>query len=598
MRTAAILLRVSTEQQSMESQKVEVLKAVTREGFEVPEKYVFGQKITGRDNVRKEDRQSIKDLKAACLEGEIEAIFICEVSRLSRNSIAGRLYVQEFTDMNIPIYFNDVSMWTLDKDTKIASPSAAYISMFFDIAATELSTFKSRSMRGRKQNARTGLVTGGYLKYGYKKEPITKKLVINEEEADFVRDLCTKYATGEYSIRRLTIYANSTNTPTRYQKDSKKVNYSTKGGITRKISSITWTTTTIRSMLSESIYIGKRMFGDEVQEVPAIISEDLFNEVQARLKSNPKYLEKSKHTHLLQKILHCGVCNGLYFGSYKERSNAYLCSAYTRAAINCNNTSLNYERAESIIWDYVKNQTYFFKQINEEEKIRLIEIQTTKRENLVVDKQNYEVLKNKESIKIKNLVNLVVSGTFIEEDIAEQRKVIDSNIKSYTTEIDKIDEELRLINNRINNISNQNLTGIAILNIESDRKLMKEKIKEVIDRIFVFKLNERIALLQVHYLDKIYNILYNYRKQADRYYFIENDVATFNNPKSANQLNLPVDLLAKLPEFTVTSSNNNVFDGDVFGDYSGVDLIRILEKNNQYRDYDKFEKIIPQKLNV
>ena len=117
MKTASILLRVSTYQQDMESQKNDLLPVIKNLGYEVPEKYIFGQKITGRDDVRKEERQSLKDLKKACETGEIKAVFISEVSRLSRDSISGRLYLRDFIEMKIPLFFKDISMWTLNPET-------------------------------------------------------------------------------------------------------------------------------------------------------------------------------------------------------------------------------------------------------------------------------------------------------------------------------------------------------------------------------------------------------------------------------------------------------------------------------------------------
>lgn len=595
MKTAAILLRVSTEQQDLESQKSDLLPVVNNLGYEVPEEYIFGQKITGRDNVKKEDRKSIKGLKEACRTGNIKAIFIWEVSRLSRNSIAGRQFVEDFNEMKIPIYFKDRGIWTLDPVTLIEDPnSKMIIGLYFDIAASELRTFKSRSLRGRKQNAKDGLVTGGFIRYGYKKDIATKRYVIDEEEAEFIRDLYTKYATGEYSIRRLTIYANSTDNPTRYKKSSIRDSYTSKSGIVKATSSIMWTTQVIRDILNDIIYTGTRTFKDIKAEIPAIITTDLYNEVQKRLKQNPTRIEKSKHTHLLQKIMFCGNCGALYYGLYKKRSNAYLCSEYTRTAKNCNNTSLNYERAESIIWDYIKNQTYFFKQISEEEKAKLINIQTSKRDELTSIKVNYENLLQKEGLKVKNLLNLVANsnGAFNMSDIINDKTEIDNNIKMYNVEIIRINEDINLINSRINHINNQNLTDQALKSIESDRKLMKEKIKETIDKVVVYKLDGYIALMQVYYLDKAVNLLYFYRKMIDRYYFVKDEVATFNKPNEAKKLDFPV----KLPEFSVTSNNNEVFNDEVFGEYSGLQMIDILEKYKQYKDYDKFDKIIPEKI--
>lgn len=580
----------------MESQKNDLLPVIKNLGYEVPEKYIFGQKITGRDDVRKEERQSLKDLKKACETGEIKAVFISEVSRLSRDSISGRLYLRDFIEMKIPLFFKDISMWTLNPETlEVQTYNNQFIGQLFDQAERELESIKKRTSRGKKQNARDGKVTGAYIKFGYKKDPETKKYLIDENEAAFILDLCNKYITGEYSMIGLTIYANSTGVKTRVNEFNKKGTYTTKSGVVKKASSAIWTTQTVRDLLTNKIYLGERNYSDIVSSVPQIIPEDLYYKIQERLSLNVHYVSKAKHIHLLQRILICGNCGGFYIGHYKKVSNAYYCSAYKTQGIKCNNTSLNYERAEGIIWDFVVNQTYFFKQITGEEKERLLYEQNSKLSELTERRIKYLELKAVEELKVKNLVNMVTEGVFNLEDIRLKKQDIDSLIKSYDSEIMKIDSELEKIEMRIESINNLNLTKSALKHIESNRGLMQEKIKEILDKIVVYKLDDYIALLQVHYLERVYNIIYNYRVQRNRYYFVENDIATFNNPHFQPE-EIKEVIKGKVPEFSVTNSNNNTFDGTVFGSYSGKQLIELMDKQGIYRDYERPEKIIPEKI--
>ena len=46
-------------------------------------------------------------------------VLIAEVSRLSRDSLGGRLYVQQFVDLGIPMYFRDKDGWTIDIRMKL-----------------------------------------------------------------------------------------------------------------------------------------------------------------------------------------------------------------------------------------------------------------------------------------------------------------------------------------------------------------------------------------------------------------------------------------------------------------------------------------------
>lgn len=590
MKTAAILLRVSTNQQDMESQKNDLLPVVKNMNYYVPDQFIFGQKITGKDNVRNEERQSLKDLKTACDTGEIDAVFINEVSRLSRGSIAGRKYVEDFTLNKIPLYFKDISMWTIEPSTMEVQESNIYfIGMLFDQAERELKLIMKRTERGRKQNAREGKVTGAYMKFGYKKDITTGKYAIDPEESTFILDIVDKYLTGKYSIRALTNYANTSGVKTRYQKDNKKGTYTTKGGIVKKADNVMWTTKAIRELLTSKMYLGERTFQDITYNIPPIYDEDIYNKIQERLKLNVHNIPKEKkYTHLLQRLLICGNCGNTYYGHFKNRNNTYLCSSYTKSAQICNNSALNYERVESIIWHFVLNYTYFYKQITVEEKDRLIAEQTNKRAELQELRVKYTNLKKGEELKVQNLVNLVIEGVFTMDEIKKQKGTIDSLLNNYNIELERIDNELDRIEKRIQGIGTKGLTKVALKHIESDRNLRKEKINEIIEKIVVYKLKNSIVLLQVHYLERVYNILYRFRSFGDRYYVVDDGVATFNNPYFQSE-----DILKavgnKIPEFTVTSNNNDVFDELVFGSYSGKQLIEIMENMNLYNDYVRDE---------
>lgn len=98
MKRAALLLRCSTDAQDYERQKLDLLDTIKGMGYTTSDDLVFGQYITGKDDVRKKDRESVAECKQAVREGKVDAIFINEVSRLSRDSIAGRLFIREFND--------------------------------------------------------------------------------------------------------------------------------------------------------------------------------------------------------------------------------------------------------------------------------------------------------------------------------------------------------------------------------------------------------------------------------------------------------------------------------------------------------------------
>jgi len=530
---AALLLRVSTEQQDLDSQMNDLKPVAISFGYEVPDSFIFGEHITGKDDIRVCERKTITKLKAACLTGEIDAVFIYEVSRLSRSGIDGRSFLRDFNEMEIPIYFKDKSIWSMDRKTFVIDPNTTMIvGLFFDFAEQELTTLKGRTIRGRRNSASKGLATGGYINYGYKKELETGKKIIDVTEAPFVVEMFEKYATGTYSLSALTKYANTLPFETRYKKNSIKGTFKTTSGYTKTTDNINWNVGVIRSMLVNKIYIGESHFQDIKTTNPAIIDKDTFDKVQAKFLTNPKYLEKSRnHIHLLQKKVICGHCGSLLSGHIETDgvNGSYLCTSYTGSKVKCGNTTLNYTKFETIIWDFIKKNSFIFANLDEEEKAKKINELESEKLPLIESIQLKERFIQQEKIKVSNLLDVVKKGIFSISDIANDKAEIDKSISDYEKEISKLKSNISLIDNRIDLIQNSDFSKDSITNIESDRVQMKKVINDVIDTITVYKIDNNSVVLQVAMYDyPVFNILLDQRsKLISKYYYIEDFVATF-----------------------------------------------------------------------
>ena len=114
---AAFLVRCSTDKQDYERQVEDLRSVADRFNLSVSEDNIYGEYITGRDDTTKSDRLSIVKLREAAEAGEFEFILVAEVSRMSRDSVSGRVYVRQFCNLGIPIYFRDKMKWTINPDT-------------------------------------------------------------------------------------------------------------------------------------------------------------------------------------------------------------------------------------------------------------------------------------------------------------------------------------------------------------------------------------------------------------------------------------------------------------------------------------------------
>jgi len=603
MKNAALLLRVSTDIQDIDSQKEALLPVAKSMGYNVSEEWIFGQHITGKDDIRKGERESIKRLKELCKTGIIDVIIIWEVSRLSRSGIAGRQFIQDFNEMKIPIFFKDRNIWTLNPDTLEEDiNSKMIIGLYLDIAESELKTLKDRTNRGKRKNVEHGLSTGGFQNYGYKVDPETNKIEIDEEEAKFVRDIFAKYASGKYSTASLTKYANTTGYLPRYNKTSRKGSFRTNSGIDRNTSTVRWSRSVITKMLHNRRYIGERVYKDMITKVPAIVDEEIFNKAQTFFRENPNKIEKAKkYIHLLGRKVVCGQCGSSYYSHVGITGSVYLCTTYSSKSKDCDNIRINYEKSEAVVWDYLKNYSYYFKRIDETEKERITEEIDKKRRELLERQNKFNQLVDEENVKVKNLLNLVKNsgGAFKMEDIIQDKISIDKTIENYNIDLNKIHSELALLDNRLNQIVNTNLTNIAIERIEADRNQMKNIIDSVIDVITVYKGGTDRIILQIELYGRVVNILMRRRVKVNCIYcFIDDTVATFQNPdKFRKETPLPSEIIDQIPIFDVGSNNNNVFDEMIFGGYSFDEMWNILIKYGCYREYTPFQPVRREKKN-
>lgn len=583
---AALLLRVSTEVQDLESQVKDLRPVAESFGYEVPEEYIFGEHITGKDDIRKGERESITKLKTACKTGEISAILIYEVSRLSRSSIDGRSFVRDFNEMKIPIYFKDRGIWTLDRNTlEEDSTTKMVIGLFFDFAEQELKTLKSRTIRGRRNSASKGLATGGYINYGYKKDPETGMVVIDETESPFVVEMYQKYATGTYSLASLTQYANTLEYDTRYKKNSEKGTFITASGYKKTTENIKWNVGVISSMLKNKIYIGETHFQDIKKEVPAIIDSDTFNKVQSKFATNPKFLEKSRNlVHLLQKKVICGHCENLLSGHINSDgvSGSYMCTSYNSSKVKCGNTTFNYFRFEAAIWDFIKNNSYIFSNLDVEEKAKKIAELEAEKLPLIESIRLNERSVQLEKQKISNLVESVANGSLKQIYIADSMNLIEKSISNYEKDILKAKSNISLIDNRIELIKNSDFSEDSISKIEADRVQMKKVINDVIDTITVYKVDNNSIVMQIAMYDcPVFNMLLNQRTQKIfKYWYVEEHVASFLRG------NYKVPTLEKCDNFYFYNPTELTADGYPYWMYYTFDeMCAILEHSGMYSEY-------------
>ena len=218
----------------------------------------------------------------------------------------------------------------------------------------------SREVRkGLQENALECKVTGGPPALGYSVDRNTQKYIINEYEAEAVRLIFRMYLEG-YSYTEIIDTLN------------------TKGYRTRR--GIPFAKNSLYAILRNERYTGVYIYvkdstknpkGKYVRHgeydpdaviripggIPAIISEDDFHRVQAKMKERQHKAAKfsAKQEYFLSGKIYCGECGSPYAGnSRKPRPDhplyiSYKCTRRNQRDTKCNNPEINRDKLERLV---------------------------------------------------------------------------------------------------------------------------------------------------------------------------------------------------------------------------------------------------------
>lgn len=295
----AIYCRVSTDEQAehgynLREQERRILQYIDvyEEEFNLPIKKYIDDGYTGRNLKRKMIPELISDIKS----GMITKLIIHNLDRLTRN-INDLTYLLELLNKY------DVQLFSLKEkiDTKTAT-GRFFVSMIILVAQWETETISERTIRGIDQSALEGNYTHGRAPFGY--TLVNKKLVIKPLEAAIVEQVFDMYYYEEMTL--YSIYHFMAN------------HYD--------IFDFKWTYERIKIMLNNPIYKGtfKNPRLTIPDHSPAIVSKELFDNVQEQIKSRARNGVKGIHHIFGRKVHNIQSGEGLIYDSTKKPNKRYM----------------------------------------------------------------------------------------------------------------------------------------------------------------------------------------------------------------------------------------------------------------------------------
>jgi site-specific DNA recombinase len=181
-------------QASLDSQERACLELVEKNGFTVRPENVFVERQTGKSLHK---RKELNRLREAVNAGEVQCVAFYDIDRLTRGG-SGHIWVLigECRDKGIKLL-------CVTQDLSDTFENNVVITIKAEAARKELESIRERTLRGRKEKLRKGILPGqGGDMIGYRINKETWKREIYEPEAEIVRRIFEE-AASDKTIRQI-----------------------------------------------------------------------------------------------------------------------------------------------------------------------------------------------------------------------------------------------------------------------------------------------------------------------------------------------------------------------------------------------------------
>lgn len=452
MGKAIILSRVSTTEQSLDSQTQVIMNEAFKNGFKQDDLIIIEDKESAI-KLSEEERHGLNEMKRHIENDKsITHVFIYELSRLSRRQAVLFSIRDYLIDRGIQLICCTPYFRMLE-DGKLSQTANLMFSIFASMAESEMSLKQERMMRGKLYNKAHGKNSGHTLLYGYSSKDDHTIYVDNEKAKDIV-EIFTTYATGNYSIDTLAVELKKRHTIDKHSLYGRA---------------------RIAFILSNESYCGN-------SEYPKIIPKELFYKCESIRKGNNTKSKKTKDSQAL--------CKRILFDAHGNHMTFIMYGGDRYLSVKNSNPTVKKEAVDVPIWNlakllhknYIDNKDGIRKKLEKDldklEKEREIAIKNKKRLSLVVD----------------NIEERLVFGQLSKNKAEQLEEKANEDMKSIDKQLRNIAEKIRLTSEMVQQTYEE--CGVDYESMDYQQKV--DLIKQVIKKIVVTKPSKRRATLTVY----------------------------------------------------------------------------------------------------
>lgn len=464
--------------------------------------YVDGYIDEGISGISTKKRENFNRMIEDAKNGLFDLIITKEISRFARNTLDSLQFTRELLRCGVGVFFQNDNINTLNEDSEF------YLSMMSSIAQDELRKLSSRVKFGHQQAIKSKVVLGNSNIFGYRKD--SKKLVIDEAEAEMVRELYQLYSTGEYSLKQI---ENIFYDRGYRNRKGNKIMHNTMSGI-------------ISNPKYKGYYVGNKvkvvdmftkkqkflppeewvMFKDETGEiVPAIVTEELWeraNEILRRRSEDVKGRQGiCNHANLLTGKLYCTCCGEAYYRreskDKKGKVNSkWVCSGKIKnGASSCPSFAIYEDEIKPILFDVLSDTKADAEALAEEYIQMYRSLESDGNLQKQIDAQNKIV--TVAEMKKSKLLEHNAAGKLSDSDFISMIGECNKDIKAAEEKIKELEAEM-MSNKEFEEHLNEIRKALKCAqDAAADGLITNEFVSRYIDKIFVTPTGKGEAKLDI-----------------------------------------------------------------------------------------------------
>jgi len=259
-----------------------------------------------------------------------------------------------------------------------------------------------------------------------------------------------------------------------------------------------WSMQTIYSMLRNEKYNGTYVFrkgtkkrSDTNREdtiriegaIPAIVSEDVFEQVQERIQSRQKLALNDKQISLLSGFIYCGDCGSKMYANASARTHTYVCGRYSsyRDVVY---TGVGMRKANRFVLGYI-HEHHLPGNRDYEELAQQVNAQARERNALIeVRIQSLGAELDKLKQRLQNAKNAILDNTPLKDEILEDIPTLRQHKQELQVKIEELQKQ-RSVMVSPDHLRKRDMR--IIQGLEGDLEAQRKIVRLLIKRVLVYR---------------------------------------------------------------------------------------------------------------